>query len=1361
MSNRKPFRLPPWSMIPVLVVIFALSSMTLVSAQSDMGNSVFLPVITSGSSESSAIQAADHSLNPDAHLATVGPISPDYGFPLWYRDKGVTGARSPLTLELCLDPLDPYCNIAGPFPPDFDPNAAISFPDNFLDEAFWWSGEVIGLDTGDGGAGDLVMALEAAFANGPVEVGQQISFGRIRYRIDLTMDGDYTVTHPFGQDLHEGVTAGGSAINFTEDIGIGALGDFSGALNSRIGPFLTWEPISAAPAGYVGDPAVEHPVTGSPFGTNVYRIEGPDGAFAGSSNLCTDITLGASQTSFTDCVEKDQFLIMGKVATNAGAGITLATYKNRPGSGLESLNVFAFSQAGEMLRVTGTGLAPTDMVGDGVGRYFARLDYDGSVPPPDIITVTNLGDDPPFSVDAAVVDVVKIITAEYNVDTRMLTVIASSSDEEPAPTLTLLGDDGTALGSVQSGTAFTQEMLVPPTSISIESSRGGVAEEPIAVIGAGFAPANLPPIVTITQPTDGLSIIEGVSVIFSGTANDPEDGDLSASLIWTSSRDGEIANGTASFSTDTLSVGVHTIVASVADSGVPPLGGSASVVVTVTSVNGNTAPTALDNGATTSGVIPVTIDVLANDTDPDGLIDPTTVEVGTPQNGGAVSVDPTTGAVTFTPDANTGASPVAVGPVHPAHGFPVWYQDSTPGQPTDSFTYTVQDNAGATSNVATVTITQNPLILELCLDNLTLCALPITPPFSFPDYFPDEAFYWAANATMPVGNDGTADLVLALETGFAGNGAVVDGQQIVFARLRLNITGLDPNTAYTITYPYGAEVFTADNDGAINITRDLGVGALDFTGVLNQLGGPLLVPDEAAPAAPAGYIGDGVTPYTVIGSPTGNNFFRIDGSNAGGAGANVAIVNQFTIIGKLATAATGPGNTAPMAAISAPSTGTTVGEGTSIAFSGSATDAEEGDLSTSLVWSSDTDGAIGTGTSFSAMLSVGTHTVTATVVDSGGLTSVASITITVVANATPTVAIMAPVDGASFLDTDTISFEGTATDVEDGDISTSLQWSSSIDGPLGGSGSPLLATLSPGVHTITASATDNGGLTGFALITVNITGATGNTPPTVIISAPANPTTVTVGDSISFEATATDDQDGTLPSTTIQWSSNINGSLGSASPFVFAGLAEGTHTITASATDSGGLSGSASITIIVNPPTNNAPVVNITAPTALDFFNTAMITFSGTASDAEDTSLNGTDLIWTSSIDGQIGTGASFATVLSAGVHVITASVTDSGNLSGSASITVNVTAVDNIVIDFAQYRGGNAQWRVQGTGSVPGNTITVISDGFIVGTTNVNNNGSWRVQTTTGPTPSPTNPTVRATSSGGGGAGPFPVEVR
>ncbi len=72
------------------------------------------------------------------------------------------------------------------------------------------------------------------------------------------------------------------------------------------------------------------------------------------------------------------------------------------------------------------------------------------------------------------------------------------------------------------------------------------------------------PIVTITAPAGGSTSVEGDPVTFSGTASDPEDGDLSASLAWTSSLDGAIGGG-ASFMTSSLSVGTHTITASATD----------------------------------------------------------------------------------------------------------------------------------------------------------------------------------------------------------------------------------------------------------------------------------------------------------------------------------------------------------------------------------------------------------------------------------------------------------------------------------------------------------------------------------------------------------------------------------------------------------------------------------------------------------------------------------------------------------------------------------------------------------------------------------------------------------------------------
>ena len=92
------------------------------------------------------------------------------------------------------------------------------------------------------------------------------------------------------------------------------------------------------------------------------------------------------------------------------------------------------------------------------------------------------------------------------------------------------------------------------------------------------------------------------------------------------------------------------------------------------------SPVAVNDTATTTGTTPVNIDVTANDTDADGTIDKTTVHiVSQPSNGAITAVDATTGVVTYA--ANGGFTG------------------------TDSFTYTVKDNVGLVSNVATVTVT--------------------------------------------------------------------------------------------------------------------------------------------------------------------------------------------------------------------------------------------------------------------------------------------------------------------------------------------------------------------------------------------------------------------------------------------------------------------------------------------------------------------------------------------------------------------------------------------------------------------------------------------------------------------------------
>lgn len=69
-----------------------------------------------------------------------------------------------------------------------------------------------------------------------------------------------------------------------------------------------------------------------------------------------------------------------------------------------------------------------------------------------------------------------------------------------------------------------------------------------------------------------------------------------------------------------------------------------------------------------------------------------------------------------------------------------------------------------------------------------------------------------------------------------------------------------------------------------------------------------------------------------------------------------------------------------------------------------------------------------------------------------------------------------------------IEFVGTAADEEEGDLSFRLEWSSSLDGPLGMGSSVTVSDLSAGDHQITAQVTDEDGegLVGTASVSLTI-----------------------------------------------------------------------------------------------------------------------------------------------------------------------------------------------------------------------------------------------------------------------------------
>ena len=112
------------------------------------------------------------------------------------------------------------------------------------------------------------------------------------------------------------------------------------------------------------------------------------------------------------------------------------------------------------------------------------------------------------------------------------------------------------------------------------------------------APApNQAPTLTITGPANGATFMQGDAVTFSATADDPESGDLSGSIAWSSDLDGPLGSG-AQVVAGGLSVGTHQVTASVNDG----QGGVAQQTVTITveaGQSGGGSGTAIDFGSVT------------------------------------------------------------------------------------------------------------------------------------------------------------------------------------------------------------------------------------------------------------------------------------------------------------------------------------------------------------------------------------------------------------------------------------------------------------------------------------------------------------------------------------------------------------------------------------------------------------------------------------------------------------------------------------------------------------------------------------------------------------------------------------------
>lgn len=284
-----------------------------------------------------------------------------------------------------------------------------------------------------------------------------------------------------------------------------------------------------------------------------------------------------------------------------------------------------------------------------------------------------------------------------NIGTGVL--LANDSDPDAGDTLTVTAVDDTAsqgtavlAGAIVTYTPATDFVGTDTFTYTVSDSASNTATGTVTVTvseGSGGG-GNAPAIGSFTPGTTDATV--GTPVTFTYNFANPETGPFTCTFTpGGTGTPGAGLSGTAPNYTVTNCAGQGSVTFTYNNAGDPITvtftaqnsGGSSNATADLTVTTdggggGNTAPTAADDSATTDQDQAVSVDVLANDSDSDGNLVANSVAVTSQPTNGTTNINTTTGAITYTPAA----------------GFT--------GQ--DSFTYTVNDDAGATSNAATVTV---------------------------------------------------------------------------------------------------------------------------------------------------------------------------------------------------------------------------------------------------------------------------------------------------------------------------------------------------------------------------------------------------------------------------------------------------------------------------------------------------------------------------------------------------------------------------------------------------------------------------------------------------------------------------------
>jgi len=308
-----------------------------------------------------------------------------------------------------------------------------------------------------------------------------------------------------------------------------------------------------------------------------------------------------------------------------------------------------------------------------------------------------------------------------------------------------------------------------------------------------------------------------------------------------------------------------------------------------------------------------------------------------------------------------------------------------------------------------------------------------------------------------------------------------------------------------------------------------------------------------------------------------------------------------------------------------------------------------------------------------------------------------------------TVIISNPVSGAVVPAADTLQLVGAAYDVDDGMLSGSkLAWSSNLQGDLG-TGSPLIVSLAPGIHTLTLTATDSDGNTVSTSTSVTIVGEGPSISLTSDVDSSSKCTTATVNASIGAMGANL---------------SRVQYSIDGGSSYVDINLSSLPYTFN--------IPGTGDINIVARvydlSGQFNAQSADVTIASACSQVNlqTPTITWPTPSHISYGTALSDTQLNATASVPGVFSYSPAIGAVLPAGFQTVSATFTptDTGHYSSAtASVTLDVTPALLTITPVSATRAygfPNPNFTYQAAGFVNGETASVLSGAPAIATTAV-----------------------------------------